>query len=108
MGITTQSMFEAYRAYINDNPQGYWFRKKLWGWGWTPATWQGWAVLVGFVAVVFLNFYRIDTASHSASDTLTAFVPETLLLTILLIIICWKKGEKPSWQWGIPEKYRKS
>ena len=28
-----------------------WFRKKTFGYGWTPCTWQGWAVMVLFIAV---------------------------------------------------------
>lgn len=27
--------------YLKDNPEGYWFKRKLYGWGWTPAKWQG-------------------------------------------------------------------
>ena len=25
-----------------------WFGPKRWGWGWSPASWQGWAVTIGF------------------------------------------------------------
>jgi hypothetical protein len=30
-----------------------WFRRKRLGWGWTPSSWQGWAVtlLVGFACM---------------------------------------------------------
>jgi hypothetical protein len=34
-------MFKKYIEYLKDNPQGYWFKRKVWGWGWTPVTWQG-------------------------------------------------------------------
>jgi hypothetical protein len=27
-----------------------------------------------------------------------------LLLTVALIIVCYKTGEKPHWQWGFPDK----
>ncbi len=75
----------------------YWFKAKKYGWGWMPATWQGWVVLSLFVALVVINFFRIDAHSHSASDTLINFIPETVLLTLLLIVICYKTGEKPKW-----------
>lgn len=40
---------EKYLEYLKDNPEGHWFRAKLYGFGWTPAKWQGWAVTVGFM-----------------------------------------------------------
>jgi hypothetical protein len=30
----------------------YWFKRKRYGWGFTPATWQGWAVVLGYLIVV--------------------------------------------------------
>lgn len=96
--------WQNYLAYLKDNPKGYWFKRKLYGWGWTPVTWQGWLVLFGFIAGVVGNFYRLDIASHSVSDTLLNFIPQTAILAILLIVICFVKGESPRWQWGMPEK----
>lgn len=29
-----------------------------------------------------------------------AFVAFALLLCVLLVIVCWIKGERPSWRWG--------
>ena len=100
-------MLKEYIAYLKDNPQGYWFKAKLYGWGWTPARWQGWLVSITFIILIVFNFFRIDTASHSASDTLINFFPQTLFFVLLLIFICWKTGEKPHWQWGLPKKNKK-
>ena len=33
-------MLRQYIQYLKDNPQGYWFRRKLFGWGWVPVKWQ--------------------------------------------------------------------
>ena len=99
-------MIKEYIQYLKDNPQGYWFKAKLYGWGWVPVKWQGWFVLAIFIILVLLNFFRIDSTSHSASDTLINFIPQTIILALILIAICYKKGEKPRWQWGPPEKYR--
>ena len=76
-----------------------WFRAKRSGWGWHPARWQGWLVLIFYSALVALDFRRIDAASHSASDTLINFIPETFVLTLILILICHKTGENPKWRW---------
>jgi len=37
--------FNDYIEYVRDNPRRYWFKRKLFGWGWTPVTRQGWAVV---------------------------------------------------------------
>jgi hypothetical protein len=31
-------MFKRQLDYLRNNPQRYWFKRKLYGWGWTPAT----------------------------------------------------------------------
>lgn len=93
-----------YIEYFKDNPHHYWFKAKVYGWGWTPATWEGWTVVLIFLIAIIANGYRIDSASHSVSDTLLNFIPQTVILVFLLIVICYIKGEPPHWQWGLPKK----
>jgi len=101
-----KNMFSKYCAYIKDNPEKKWFKAKLYGWGWTPATWQGWLVILVFIGLLAADFYRLDLDSNSASDTLRPFFLDMILLVGLLLWICYKKGEKPRWQWGVPKKYK--
>ena len=99
MGIVREHI-----EYLKNNPEGYWFKRKLYGWGWTPATWQGWLVLLVFLVLVTLHASRVDSNSPSVSDTLINFIPQTIILVALLIYICWETGEKPRWQWGNTKK----
>ena len=39
-------------AYLKDNPRGYWFKAKLYGWGWVPVKWQGWLGVVIGIAIL--------------------------------------------------------
>ncbi|EKD68271.1 MAG: hypothetical protein ACD_48C00001G0003 [uncultured bacterium] len=79
----------------------YWFKRKLFGWGWQPATWEGWLVLFGFVAISFANFFFRYTDRIDVSETLAyRFAFDTFVLVIILMIICLRTGEKPRWQWG--------
>jgi len=71
-----------------------WFKKKRFGLGWRPVTWEGWAIIVGFVAIEVWNFMRIDAVSHSNSDTLRPFIIQTFLLMIVLVVICYSRSEK--------------
>lgn len=77
-----------------------WFKAKKYGWGWYPCTWQGWFVLFGFAALEVLNFLRIDATSNSSSGTLRPFMLQTIAFVSILIFICYRTGEKPSWRWG--------
>ena len=89
-----------YIEYIKDNPKGYWFRAKLYGWGWVPARWPGFLVMLIFAVAVFLNALRIDAVLKNPFDALTIFIPETLAMMVALIMICLATGEAPRWQWG--------
>jgi hypothetical protein len=69
------NIFKEYYNYLQDNPEGYWFKRKLFGWA----------------------------TSHSVSDTLRPFLIQTAILSIFLIVLCYKKGESPRWQWHLPK-----
>lgn len=78
----------------------YWFVRKTYGWGWTPATWQGWAI----IGVYFGGVASIVSKSDQTNDT-AGYVTDNLLipiaaLTIALLIITYLTGEKPKWQCG--------
>lgn len=81
-----------------------WFKRKSFGWGWTPVSWQGWAVLALYFLGLIKFFRESDLTSHSGSDFLINFAVPFTMLTIFLIIICYIKGEKPKWQWGNLDK----
>jgi len=94
-----QSIIEMYKEYFRDNPKGYWFKRKLYGWGWIPVRWQGWLAVGIYVVLLFVFSFAIDENS-SASEISFTFILPLVLLTIILILICYWKGEKPMWQWG--------
>ena len=84
----------------------YWFKTKRYGWGWTPATWQGWCIILAYLAlIVTLAMTREESIPgnpDSGSNFLVFGLP-IILLTALLIFICYKTGEKPRWRWGDPD-----
>jgi hypothetical protein len=74
----------------------YWFPAKRYGWGWgTPTVWQGWAVLVAFFCLLLIGAVWLLPSRGQV-----AFVLYLLLLCVLLVAVCWIKGEPPSWRWG--------
>lgn len=76
-----------------------WFKRKLFGWGWTPVTWQGWFITSAYVALIAVFAMTIDENSPGREVIFTFAFPVTLL-TIAFIRIACKKGESPKWRWG--------
>jgi hypothetical protein len=94
-------MFKDYIEYIKDNPRGYWFKAKWYGWGWTPVKWQGWMATGIYLLIIFLFSNKINENS-SNQEVLIKLVFPTLLVTIIFFTIAIIKGEKPKWNWGKP------
>ena len=70
-----------------------WFGpRRLFGWGWSPITWQGWGVIVLFIAgvacaVIFL---------HSVALILLA----EAVLIVALVVVCYLTSGPPTATWG--------
>lgn len=77
-----------------------WFKAKRYGWGWTPASAEGWLVLAVYFVILIKIFWKVDATSHSASDTLIAFDLPFVITTAVLVLVCYLTGEKPRWRWG--------
>lgn len=71
---------------------GYWFAPKLFGWGGTPVTWQGWAVTALFVGLIALGV----TQMPGTALRLAVAVP--LILAFLWIVVT--KTDRLGWHWG--------
>lgn len=76
--------------------QRYWFPAKTYGWGWgVPATWEGWLVLAAYIVLAAAIGFLFPPETKTA-----AFCAGIAGLSVLLIGICWLKGEPPGWRWG--------
>jgi hypothetical protein len=94
-------MFKGYMEYVRDNPQGLWFKRKLYGWGWTPVKWQGWLVMLAAVVLIIWN--GVALGEEPAQTALIWFFVKLVAIVSALFAICYAKGEEPKWQWG-PKK----
>lgn len=82
------------------NKNKLWFKAKMYGWGWTPISWEGWAVLALYITAVGIHARNIDLYVYSTHDTLVNFTLPFVINTIFLLIICYCRGEKPRWRWN--------
>jgi hypothetical protein len=78
-----------------DSNRTIWFPAKRYGWGWGLAVaWQGWLVMAIWLIVV------ISGASFLAGRHWFAYAAFMLLMVVVLIGVCYAKGEPPRWRWG--------
>lgn len=63
-----------------------WFKRRRFGWGWTPIRWQGWIV----VAVALI---AIASASVLTSETSTFVVVLVFITSVLAVVSYWTSEE---------------
>jgi hypothetical protein len=80
---------------MSDGPE--WFAPKRYGWGATPNTWQGWALTIGFVAILIL-------LSRRFADRPVLLFGAAAPLVVVFVVICARttKGGL-RWRWGEEE-----
>ena len=96
--------FRNYFEYLKDNPKGYWFKRRLYGWGWVPVKTEGFIIILTFIGILLLNvFYFVFIVSKNKNPSrldLAIFFGVIIISLIFIFWICYKKGEKPGWTWG--------
>jgi hypothetical protein len=99
-------LLEEYIAYLKDNPQGYWFKRKLYGIGWVPARWQGWVSLAAYILFVF-GIVLLTPVELVEQHLLTHVLVPILGATAMFLAVCVRMGEPLQWQWGVFTKRSK-
>mgnify|MGYP001573239736 CR=1 FL=1 len=74
-----------------------WFKNKRYGWGWSPASWEGWLVTAIFILLA------VGVGLIYSPESGFFFVALTVLVGAL-IFICYATGETPEWRWGDKDK----
>lgn len=77
--------------------EGYWFAPKLYGLGATPVTWQGFALVLGFVLLLLADMRFVEPV---AAKTIVA-----VTLLVSFVVLTWRKTDGGwRWHWGDFEK----
>lgn len=84
----------------HERPHPLWFKAHTYGYGWSPARWEGWVLLgMMFILAIFVGLI-VSTHSHSISDMLITAFPFWFLILTTFFAIVHRTGEKPKWWWG--------
>jgi hypothetical protein len=60
-----------------------------------PCAWQGWLVLAAYVGLMVAGAWAFPPRT-----ALSPYLLYVLVLSALLVGVCWRKGEPPRWRWG--------
>jgi hypothetical protein len=79
----------------------YWFKRRRYGWGWIPVTWQGWGIVAGWLVVVLGGAFTLDdTPKNEFTHELGIYLLVVLIATVGMVIISLAKGPTPRWRMG--------
>ena len=75
----------------------FWFKPKSFGYGATPVTWEGWAVVVAYLAVVLGCALMLTLRQEDWKMWASAIV----IATVVMVPLSWMKTDGPwAWNWG--------
>ncbi|OHA59833.1 MAG: hypothetical protein A2589_03280 [Candidatus Vogelbacteria bacterium RIFOXYD1_FULL_46_19] len=87
---------------MNNKLTKLWFKRKWYGWGWYPASVEGWLVTLIYAGGVL--FFASATDFNVTKEVWLFWLLPVLLLTVTFIRLAYRFGESPRWQWGRPKK----
>lgn len=76
-----------------------WFKAKNYGWGWQPSSWQGWVLMALYFFAIIKSTWNL-VSQGSVNADLAMLAVRVVPPTFFLLVICYLKGERPSWRWG--------
>lgn len=79
----------------------YWFKRRRYGYGWVPTTWQGGLVVAVFLFVLILGLVLLkDVPENTYTKEVGYYLALVFGSAILMILISYLKGPRPKWRWG--------
>jgi hypothetical protein len=80
----------------------YWFKPKSHGYGATPTTWEGWALTLAGVAVIFgASWYFVNSGRGEDWPAVLAYLATIAAVVAVLVAVSYCKTDGAwRWRWG--------
>lgn len=90
-----------YNFCMSNKPK-YWFKRRRYGYGWTPVTSEGWSIVIVFLLVIIASAQLLLPPRSEGIYTVQLAIFFLILLSVLFftIGISMAKGPVPKWRWG--------
>lgn len=76
-----------------------WFENKIFGWGWVPISWQGWALTLAYMTIVCGIAIILFLLINDPRIFIWLFIPLALACSAYMTKLAYDYGEKPEWPW---------
>lgn len=81
--------------------KNYWMKRRRYGWGWIPTTWQGWLFLALQMGILGMAALQLPAKPAQPSTVqLATFFVTVALVIISLVLVSVATSPKPHWRWG--------
>ncbi len=77
----------------------YWFRPKRYGYGATPITWEGWAVVLGFAALMAVSVIVMNRVAGVASPAGWLIWAAFVAAGVLWLVQFSRRRTDGEWRW---------
>jgi uncharacterized membrane protein HdeD (DUF308 family) len=86
------------------NESKYWFKRKRYGYGWTPSSKEGWLLILAYLVVVIFGAFFFSNKLESGEILYTILYSVFVIITTtILLLITVRKAPKGKWRWGWKE-----
>lgn len=75
-------------------------KRRRFGYGWTPATWQSWLFIVMELVIIFTAVTFLFSSEQPTTSELLRFFVILGAVIITLFIFTTQTGPKAKWRWG--------
>ena len=85
---------------MSNKKSNLWFKRRRYGWGWTPVSWQGFITIGLFLAVVLTAAFQLPADVDPTPGQLFIFFGILIVSVAGLAAVGFVKGPAPRWRWG--------
>lgn len=79
----------------------YQMKRRRYGWGWIPTTWQSWLYLILQFGIILIATTGLPAKPAQPSPRqLLTFFAILILVIASLVLVSYMTGPKPHWRWG--------
>lgn len=75
----------------------YWFKRRRYGWGYTPVTWQGWLSVAVLVLLALVPAFLLPADGVAGTVGYLAYLA---VVVVGFLVLAVTHGPRPRWRWG--------